>query len=500
MVCAISAFLIFLGTLAYYSAKWYAHVYGDVGFEAVLFTMLNGAQKSESSIILSYLKGALAPCLCATLLLCIVLMVRSKERIVLTIKGRWKLRLFPFSDIGTAGIAVIISAALLAQGASTFGLSDWLKMKGQQTTIYRDEYVAPTAENVVFEGEKRNLIYIYLESMENTFFSTEQGGALPYNVIPELYALAEENINFSHNSGVGGGLNTQAAYWTIGAMTAQTAGLPLKAYFAPDTDITWVGYVYPFLPGARTLCDILHDNGYYQALMVGSDANFGGRRQLYEQHGADRIYDLYTAREDGIIPPDYYVWWGFEDLYLFRYAKQELLKMAEGDQPFAFTMLTVDTHFSGGYTCELCQQQYEEPYENVYACSSRQVYEFVRWIQQQDFYADTTIILAGDHASMDNWYMERNVPGDYVRRVYNCVINPAVAPTNTKNRAFTTMDMFPTTLTAMGATVRGDRLGLGTDLFSGTPTLLERYGLDWWNEEMAKTSDHYITHFATGGK
>lgn len=462
--------------------------------------MLNGAEKAEGSIILSYLKGALAPCLCATLLLCVMLMVRSGERVVLTIKARRKLRLFPFSDLCAAGIAVILSAALLAQGASIFGLSEWLKMKGQQTTIYQDEYVAPTAENVVFEGEKRNLIYIYLESMENTFFSTEQGGALPYNVIPELYTLAEENINFSHDSGVGGGLNTDAASWTIGAMTAQTSGLPLKNYYAPGIDNNTIGNMYPFLPGANTLCDILRENGYYQALMVGSDANFGGRRQLYEQHGADRIYDLYTAREDGIIPSDYCVWWGYEDLYLFQYAKQELLKMAEGEQPFAFTMLTVDTHHIGGYVCALCQEQYEEQYENVYACSSRQVYEFVRWIQQQDFYENTTIILAGDHTSMDNEYMARNVPEDYVRRVYNCVINPAVEPTNTKNRAFTTMDMFPTTLTAMGATIRGDRLGLGTDLFSGTPTLLERYGLDWWNEEMSKTSDYYITHFATGGK
>lgn len=48
-------------------------------------------------------------------------------------------------------------------------------------------------------------------------------------------------------------------------------------------------------------------------------------------------------------------------------------------------MLTVDTHFTDGYVCELCQNQYDEQYSNVIACSSRQVSEFLDWIKQQDF-------------------------------------------------------------------------------------------------------------------
>lgn len=283
-------------------------------------------------------------------------------------------------------------------------------------------------------------------------------------------------------------------------MTVQTSGLPLQYYYASDTNCNTFGEKYPFLPRVKTLCDILHDNGYYQTLMVRSDSTFGGRQQLYMQHGADKIYDLYTAREYGVIAPDYKVWWGFEDEYLFAYAKQELLKIAEQEQPFAFTMLTVDTHYPDGYVCELCQEEYEEQYENVLACSSCQVYEFVQWLQEQDFYENNTVIITGDHKTMDSGYISRNVSPDYERRVYNCVINPAVAPTNVKNREFTTMDMFPTTLTAMGATIKEDRLGLGTDLFSETPTLMERMGTEWLTGEIQKHSDYFITHFATKGE
>ena len=107
------------------------------------------------------------------------------------------------------------------------------------------------------------------------------------------------------------------------------------------------------------------------------------------------------------------------------------------------------------------------------ACSSRQVLAFVQWLQEQPFYENTTVIISGDHPSMDYDYIARVAPEDYVRHMYNCFINSAVTTDNIKNRLFNTYDMFPTTLAAMGCTIEGDRLALGTNLFSSTPTLLE---------------------------
>jgi phosphoglycerol transferase len=48
--------------------------------------------------------------------------------------------------------------------------------------------------------------------------------------------------------------------------------------------------------------------------------------------------------------------------------------------------------------------------------------------------------------------------------------------------------MFPTTLTAIGCKIEGDRLGLGVDLFSGKETLFERLGLSTVNEEFKRKS------------
>ena len=49
----------------------------------------------------------------------------------------------------------------------------------------------------------------------------------------------------------------------------------------------------------------------------GSVCSFGGRKVYYETHGTDQIYELRTARQDSIVPYDYFEWWGIEDKYLF---------------------------------------------------------------------------------------------------------------------------------------------------------------------------------------
>ena len=56
--------------------------------------------------------------------------------------------------------------------------------------------------------------------------------------------------------------------------------------------------------------------------------------------GVDTIYDIYTARKDGIVPSNYFVWWGMEDKYLFQYAKQELTEISQQDQLVRLLLLS----------------------------------------------------------------------------------------------------------------------------------------------------------------
>ena len=50
-------------------------------------------------------------------------------------------------------------------------------------------------------------------------------------------------------------------------------------------------------------------------------------------------------------------------------------------------------------------------------------------------------------------------------------------------------------LSALGFQIEGDRLGLGVNLFSQQPTLVEQLGREALNAELQKTSKFYEANF-----
>lgn len=80
------------------------------------------------------------------------------------------------------------------------------------------------------------------------------------------------------------------------------------------------------------------------------------------------------------------------------------------------------------------------------------------------------------------------VDDTYKRKVYTVYINADATSVSAK-REYTTYDNFPTTLAALGVQIEGDRLGLGTNLFSSIQTLVERYGYETEQKELQKKSD-----------
>ena len=383
-------------------------------------------------------------------------------------------------------------ASILFLGTQIDAFS-YLKGMLRTTLVYEEEYTPPQNQEYVFPKKKKNLIYIFLESMETSFASVEEGGMMDDNFIPYLTELAKENISFSDKEVLGGAQSVPGTTWTAAAMVSQTCGIPLtipitKSNFGDDNK---------FLPGACSIGEILEDAGYNQMLMVGSKASYAKRQAYFEQHGKYRIFDYYTAiergEEAGYLPPDYYVWWGFEDQKLFDYAKKEILALYEEGKPFNFTMLTVDTHFTDGYKCEKCEANYDNQYANVIHCSDKQIYEFVNWIKEQPFYKDTVVVLCGDHPTMDHKYFDRIKPEikERGRRTYNCFINTGLSDEYSKNRVFSALDMFPTTLAALGVKWGSESLALGVNLFSGEPTLCEKKGLGEFSYQLASGSDFY---------
>lgn len=380
-------------------------------------------------------------------------------------------------------VILIISIGYLG---TVVGFFDYVFNSFRNTDLFKNYYVTPDEVDIEFPDKKQNLIYIFMESTEMTNVSKKNGGVFDISITPNLENIALNNINFSNTELLGGARESYGTSWTVAAMIAQTAGIPLKVKLDDVSSNNSTSF-----NNITTLGDILSSNGYNNYLLMGSDANFGGRRAYFSNHNYI-ISDYYTAVEDGKIDSDYHEWWGYEDSKLFTYAKEYLIKLANDGKPFNFTMLTADTHFTDGYLDKSCSNVFSEAYANSFYCSDSMIADFISWIQEQDFYENTTIVLTGDHPTMqDNFY---NVIGDYDRTVYNAFINSRVLPVNNKNRVFTTMDMFPTTLASLGVTIDGDRLGLGTNLFSSKKTIPEEIGIDTFNKELKKNSNYYYKY------
>lgn len=471
----LTVFIAGLSVLLALSVRWMFATWTNLSMDELVYHLTAPLDGTNTDMIWDYVRVCAVPTILVIFFLILILIAWRKKEKVHLFRGIINL-------VALVGIIV-----MLGYTWTELGVGDYLKDQNTESKFIEDEYVDPTDVEVVFPEQKRNLIYIFLESMETTYSDVDDGGAFDENVIPELTEIAQTNEDFSGaDPKLNGGYSLAGTTWTMGAMFAQTSGLPLNiSISANDMDTQ-----DSFFPGVTTLGDILSDAGYTQTLLIGSEAQFGGRKLYFQEHGNYEMEDYSYAIENGLIPSDYKVWWGYEDQKLFEFAKEKLLQLSQGDEPFNLTMLTVDTHFEDGYVCEQCPTEYDTQYSNVMACSSRQIGEFLKWIQQQDFYENTTIVISGDHPTMDSDYCaEIDQEGNYDRRVFTAYINAAAYAQDQQERTYSTFDNFPTTLAALGVQIDGDRLGLGTNLFSGTKTLLEEFGNSKVNAELKKKSE-----------
>ncbi|MST75968.1 sulfatase-like hydrolase/transferase [Roseburia sp. MUC/MUC-530-WT-4D] len=477
----IAVIFLFLGLAMNYGVYYLETNFGDVPIGQLIYHMHTPLEGTNTSSFAGIAK-----------VLIIIFLI-----VMILIVGVYK----ALSRIGKRGtfllwsglLGVVLGAYAIGVACYHFNFWSYLQYIGEDTTLYDDYYVDGRDIQLTFPEKKRNLVYIYLESMEMTYANRESGGAMMENYIPELTDIALENECFGDGEQLNGAYTLPGATFTMGALVAQTSGVIINENIVSNDTLNakWESE-NNYLPGIWAIGDILNEQGYNQEFMIGSDGKFAGRSSYFAGHGNYDIFDYYTAIDKNYIDKDYYEWWGFEDKKLFKYAKNEIQKLSKEDAPFNFTMLTVDTHFTGGYVCDLCEQEYNDQYSNVIACSSAQVAEFLDWLSEQDFYEDTTVVISGDHLTMDSDYISKQGADLFDRRTYVAIVNGDVVNTQSNiQRKYTTVDLFPTTLAAMGVKIEGNRLGLGVNLYSGEKTLYERYGKDYLEVELLKDSKLY---------
>ena len=479
-----------------FSCEWALNYYSNITTEEILFHITSNLSGTSSEIIKDFIIHTIPPTMVIGTIVLLVFIslyrILKEEKIyaiVSIINKEIKIRI-PKTLVVMVNIVLLIGCFYYS--LTKIGITEFVKYQFSSSEYIEKNYVDPKKTTIEFPKTKRNLIFIVVESLESSFFSSRDGGATNTDYLKSLLPLTKHNVNFSNTEKIGGSVVLTSTGWTSSALVAMTSGMPLKM----SADLSMHTQLRDLLPGAYTIGDLLKDNGYNQEFILGSDADFGNRRSYFVNHGNYDIVDYLALKERKLISDDYYVFWGVEDSLLYSFAQKDLTKLAKEDKPFNLTLLTVNTHAEGGYLEKSCSTKYDKQIYNVFSCTGDQLMQFINWIQKQSFYKDTTIVITGDHTSMEPTDLNVFYENGYRRTVYNLFINSSVKPVNEKNRMITMMDMYPTTLAAMGVKIEGDRLALGTNLFSEKRTLMEEYGdIDAFNEEINKKSTFYNNYF-----
>lgn len=484
-----------IGLVFIFFSTWFVEFFGQITPEQFLFNLKAPLKGTGSGMTGEILKSpVLNIVICAIPFLIFVnlkynvfLINRNNEKKTLLNKKRVRI------------ISIFLSMVTMIGGVS-FGVNKLQLQKVAKaylssSTYIADNYVDPRDVKMTFPKKKRNLIHIYLESVENSYLNKELGGYMDVNLMPELTELYKEGLSFSNTDKFGGPHTTYASEWSVAAMINMDTGLPLKIPMGRNS----YGKSGSFLPGAVGIGDILEAQGYNQTIMFGADADFGGLTTYFTTHGKFNIFDHKAAKEKGLIPKDYDVWWGYEDDKLYEYAKDEITRLANENKPFNFTMETADTHFPDGYLSEKAEKKHDSQYANVISYSTKEAVDFVKWIQKQPFYKDTTVVITGDHPSMDKKFFKDFDP-NYERTIINLILNAPVTTNNVQNRQYAPFDMFPTILSTLGVEIEGDRLGLGTNLYSNKKTIIEEQGFDTVNSGLGDNSNFFNDEFINDKK
>lgn len=355
----------------------------------------------------------------------------------------------------------------------------------EHSSFYQTEYVNPDSVQINF-FEKRNLILVFLESMEYNFQDTTNGGNLRENLIPEITGYLRNEQSF-----VPGGVTVSGMGWTMADVVAKTCGIPLV--FPPSIK----GKVEPltsFLPGATCLTDLLVRNNYNIVVSQGTNLKFSGMDVFLNSHSSPEAYGLMYYLRDERVKKDSTTNWGVKDSLHYELVKEHISRISKENKPWAVWMFTIDTHTPYGYLDPKCipdsmvSKEKQMPF--VIRCASRQIDSFIKWAKKQDWYTNTTIAVMGDHEMMAAPEIVGFANNEMTHYWLNFFINP-VKTTERRKRFFSSLDFFPTILESIGAEIPQGALGLGRSLYSNQPTLLEKYGKDSIDNVLKKRSVEY---------
>lgn len=355
------------------TAAWIRWEFGPVSFEQIVTNLpiTHGEGVGNNDLVV---RAALA-CLVAPVGFSLLAEVARRVWLRRSGTGRGRRPLV----VPALTLAVALGVLLTVAGVPQFAAAML------DTRSIADYYARPVAASA--PQQPRNLITIYLESVENTFADEAVFGE---NLLAELDAATSGWADYPLQQYPTGG-------WTMAGIVGTQCGIPLKSkLLVPGTNSNTLGeQVESYLPGATCLGDLLAARGYTNAWVGGAHPRFGGKDTFLADHGYTSIQGLGDWEAAGEDRANISVW-GLSDGRLMTHARDTLAVLRASGQPFNLTILTLDTHEPAG-RFDSCTTAHQVAMATALKCSTTAVAGFLAHLEQQGVLDDTVVVVMGDH-------------------------------------------------------------------------------------------------------
>ncbi len=300
-----------------------------------------------------------------------------------------------------------------------------------------EQLIIPAQETTITPTKPKNLVLIYLESMETSYSSTS---LFSKNLLAKLDS--HSGVTFLQYK------PAPQINRTIAAIVATQCGVPIKIdYLLPNDNNNII-----------CLGDILNKFGYLNVFMGGASLNYSSKGLFFSKHHYNERY----GREEWLSKGETELnGWGIYDNDLFKQAKTKIKELQDSGKLFNLTLLTIETHFPG-FNSKYCEKQGFKEFEGIIECSSHQVSDFIDFIKQNGYDKNTNIVVIGDHLLPLDWIFKNKSRSK--RFMFNKFISTETMLMN--RTSINHFDIFPTILDFIGLKLKDGHLGLGYSGFS----------------------------------
>ncbi len=234
--------------------------------------------------------------------------------------------------VGYSLAALLLALASVDASPAFHQISELVKSQSREGDPDFAAYYKEPSKQI--DNPQLNLVYIYGESLERTYFDND---AFP-NLTPELGRIKDEAIDFSNT------MQLPGTDYTIAGMVASQCGIPLFAPFEGNASAS----VSSFFPQNICLGDILKNSGYENYFVQGANLRFAGKDVFLKSHGFDHLYGAEELKTT-VADPTYRNDWGFYDDTVLDETWKKFEELSQSGKRFSLFALTVDTHHPDGF-------------------------------------------------------------------------------------------------------------------------------------------------------